>query len=71
MLDNIEIPQIDNNIDFFGNQDSEFESKKVEYENKNNVSNEVLSEFNKLNNNVRINNKEKFNFFSDAEENDN
>ena len=70
MLDNINIPQVDSDIDFFGTNDSEFESKKVEYENKNNVSNEVLNEFNTLNDNIRLNTKDKFKFFADAEENE-
>ena len=71
LLDNLDIPQIDSNIDFFGSNDN-FDSKKTEYEQQNNVSNDVLDEFNKLNSNnsIRLNKKDEFNFFSDAEENE-
>ena len=68
LLDSMNIPEIDSNIDFFGTNNTEFESKKIDYENKNNVSNEVLKEFDQLNNNIRLNKKEQFNFFADAEE---
>ena len=71
LLNNIEIPQINSDIDFFGTNNEVFENKKIDYENKNNVSSEVLNEFNQLNGgNIRVNNKDKFNFFSDAEENE-
>ena len=60
------------NIDFFGSDNDNFNSKKIDYEKQNNVSNDVLDEFNKLNgnNSVRLNKKDDFNFFSDAEENE-
>ena len=72
LLDNLDIPQLDSNIDFFGTGNDNFDLKKMDYETQNNVSNDVLDEFNKLNgnNSIRLNKKDDFNFFSDAEENE-
>lgn len=76
LLTNLDIPSLGNNINLFSNNDNlevvdvDFNNKKEEYEKQNNISSQVLEEFNNLsdNNNNHINYDKDYNFFSDAEE---
>jgi len=74
LLGNLNIPNINENVNFFETNNNDldivdvsFEDKKQEYEDNNNVSNQVLEEFEKLNNTQNIKYDNNYNFFSDAE----
>ena len=67
LLDFLDVPKVNSNMDFFGDNKVEFGHKITQEDN---ISGEVLNEFNSLNRkkDISIKNNDNFNFFSDAEE---